>query len=760
MMKIKNIFFVLFILLTTIGSTFSQLGTIKGFVYDNNNGEAVSYCSIQLQGTQYGALSEQNGSFIISKVPEGTYVLVTRMFGYSPIIDTIVVGRITITKRYLLKTASTQLDEFEVTADGQRRIQETRTSVISVTPKDMSKMPSIGGQPDFAQYLQVLPGVISTGDQGGQLYVRGGTPIQNMLLIDGMLLYNPFHSIGLFSVFDTEIISSADVYTGGYGAEFGGRISSVMNIKTRDGNKKRVAGKVDLNTFGAKLLIEGPLVKLKDDSKTTVSYIASIKGSYLEKSSKIFYPYIGEAGLPYNFLDLYGKVSFNSKEGSKVSIFAFRFEDQVNFPEIALYGWQNWGAGTNFLLVPGNEPTTISGSISYSKYGSTLVDPNFFPKESSIDGFLANLAFNYYMGKNYFSAGFDLTGYKAFYKFYTRAGLPQEAIDYTTDVALFGKYKFNYKDLIIIEPSFRFQYYASMSAAVPEPRLAVKYNLSKSIRFKLAAGMFSQNFTTITSDRDVVSLFSGFLSSPDKLPLIFDEKDMKDNLQKAQHIILGVELDFIKHTVINIEGYYKHFSQLTIINRYKIFDVDPDYIWEKGNAYGGDISLKYDHKNLYIWAVYSLGFVDRYDGKVTYNPHFDRRHNINVLASYAFGSKTRKSWQVDVRWNYGSGFPFSQTQAIYPHTTLGGTISGRGPGENEDLYYLLAELNGGRLPAYHRMDFSMKKKIFLGERNTLDLSASLTNVYNYKNIFYVDRVTSNILYQMPILYSFGVTWSF
>lgn len=759
-MNIKKIFFVFIILTITMGAAFSQVGTIKGFVYDNDNGEAIPYCMLQLKGTQFGSLSEQNGSFIINKIPEGTYVLVTHIFGYSPITDTIVVGKTIITKRYLLKKASTKLDEFEVTAEGQRRIQETRTSVISVTPKDMSKMPSIGGQPDFAQYLQVLPGVISTGDQGGQLYVRGGTPIQNMLLIDGMLLYNPFHSIGLFSVFDTEIISSADVYTGGYGAEFGGRISSVMNIKTRDGNKKRVSGKVDINTFGAKLLIEGPLVKLKEESKTTVSYIASIKGSYLEKSSKIFYPYIGETGLPYNFLDLYGKVSLSSKEGSKVSIFGFRFDDQVNFPDIALYRWQNWGGGTNFLLVPGSEPTTISGSISYSKYGSTLTDPNYYPKESSIDGFLANLAFNYYMGKNYFSAGFDLTGYKAYYKFFTRAGIPLETIDYTTDIALFAKYKFNYQDKIIIEPSFRFQYYASMSAAVPEPRLAVKYNLSKSIRFKLAAGMFSQNFTTITSDRDVVNLFYGFLSSPEKLPLTFDGNDMIDNLQKAQHVILGIELDVIKHTVINIEGYYKYFSQLTIINRYKIFDTDPDYIWEKGNAYGGDVSLKFDYKNLYIWAVYSLGFVDRYDGKITYNPHFDRRHNVNVLASYAFGKKVRKTWQVDVRWNYGSGFPFSQTQSIYPHMTLGGTISGNGTTENEDLYYLLAELNGGRLPAYHRMDFSMKKKIFLGERNTIDLSASLTNVYNYKNIFYVDRVTSNIIYQMPILYSFGVTWSF
>ena len=145
-MKIKNILFLFSLLITIQAVAFSQNGTIKGFIYDNDNGESVAYCTVQLQGTQYGALTEKNGSFIINRIPEGTYVLVTTLFGYSSIIDTIVVGRGTITKRYMLKTATTKLGEFEITADGQRRIQETRTSVISITPKDMSKMPSIGGQ--------------------------------------------------------------------------------------------------------------------------------------------------------------------------------------------------------------------------------------------------------------------------------------------------------------------------------------------------------------------------------------------------------------------------------------------------------------------------------------------------------------------------------------------------------------------------------------------------------------------------------------
>ncbi len=139
----------------------------------------------------------------------------------------------------------------------------------------------MGSEPDFAQYVQVLPGVIFTGDQGGQLYIRGGAPIQNKVLLDGMVVYNPFHSIGFFSVFDSDIIRSADVYTGGFNAEYGGRISSVMDIVTKDGNRNRQSGKISASTFGSKLLLEGPLFKTEDQSKTSLSYVFSGKTYYI-----------------------------------------------------------------------------------------------------------------------------------------------------------------------------------------------------------------------------------------------------------------------------------------------------------------------------------------------------------------------------------------------------------------------------------------------------------------------------------------------
>ena len=754
------------LLLTTLALTivsFAQNTVLKGFTYDDSNGETLPYCTIQLMGTSFGALSDGDGAFMINKIPRGTYVVKVAFLGYTDIMDTIVVDKDkTITKRYSLKPSSTVLDAVQIVGEGQRREQETRTSVVSVTPKDMSKMPAIGGQPDFAQYLQVLPGVISTGDQGGQLYIRGGTPVQNMLLLDGVILYSPFHSIGIFSVFDMDIMSSADIYTGGYGAEFGGRISSVMDIKTRDGNKKRLSGKVDVSNISSQVLLEGPLVKLKDDRKTSLSFILSGKGSYLKQSAKAFYPYVGEDGLPFNFYDLYGKITLATQNGTKLNLFGFRFDDRVNYEKVAEYGWQNWGVGANFLIVPGDVPTTIEGSLAYSDYDCMLNDKFATPRKSSMNGFTFNLGFNYYIGRSLLNVGMEAVGFNTNYNYTTRFGSERIVEDHTTDLSIFAKFKYNFRNKLLIEPSFRLQYYYSLGEASPEPRLALKYNILKNLRLKLAGGLYSQNLVAVTSDQDVVSLFSGFISSPLEGSMLSDyrynsEDEVKGRLHKAQHIILGLEYDPIPEVNINVEGYYKHFSQLISVNRYKMFDSDEDFIWEKGSAYGGDVTVKYEHKGFYAWFVYSLGWVKRDDNVIQYAPHFDRRHNINLIASYAFGK--RKSWQVDARWNFGTGFPFTQTQAFYPHYNPT-NINDDYVTANEDLYFLLADYNQARLPHYHRLDIGAKKKFFIGERNSLELSISFSNIYNYKNVFYVNRTTNDIIYQLPFLYYFGLTWRF
>ena len=753
--------------------------SIKGFVYEESTGEPMMFTNVYLRGTSFGGATNENGYFNINRIPDGRYTLLITSVGYDTIRETFNLSKgQSINRKYYMKETSKKLETVTITADKIEARTETKTSVITVTPKTITKIPSIGGQADFAQYLQVVPGVIFTGDQGGQLYIRGGSPIQNKVLLDGMVVYNPFHSIGLFSVFDTDIIRNADVYTGGFGAEYSGRISSIMDISTRDGNKKRLSGKLGANCFGAKVMIEGPLKKAKTPDEATISFILSAKNSYLEQSSKFLYPYASETGLPFNYQDFYGKISLNAPNGSKINFFGFSFNDQVNnYMSLSDFGWDSYGAGTNFLVIPGKAPVMIEGTVAYSSYTSRMIEADSPDRYSNINGFNMGFDFSQFMGKNTLKYGVEMLGYTTDYQTYSVYGHNRIGAKLnSTEIGAYAKYK-AVLGKFLLEPSFRLQFYASLSELSPEPRIALKYNATDRLRLKAAGGMYSQNFVAATSDRDVVNLFYGFLSGIDNLPETYNGEGIKTNLQKANHFILGGEFDLSRNATLNIEGYWKDFVQLTNINRNKLYPDTPenaqipdllkkDFTKETGDAYGFDVSLKYEDQHWYLWTVYALGFVNReYEKAVEngvemlqYAPHFDRRHNINVILTYTAGSK--RQWEFSGRWNFGTGFPFTQVQGFYEYYSFQDGINFDYTTTNGELGVLYGDLNAGRLPTYHRFDIDVKRKFYFTENIMLEADFSVTNVYNRNNVFYVNLVTSDIARQLPILPTFGLTFSF
>ena len=760
----------------------AQDNSIKGFVYEESTGEPMMFTNVYLKGTTFGSTTNENGYFNINRIPDGNYTLLITSVGYDTISERFSLSKgQTISRKYFLKETSQQLETVTITADKIEARTETKTSVITVTPKVITKIPSVGGQADFAQYLQVVPGVIFTGDQGGQLYIRGGSPIQNKVILDGMVVYNPFHSIGLFSVFDTDIIRNADVYTGGFGAEYSGRISSVMDISTRDGNKKRFSGKIGGNTFGAKVMLEGPLMKSKTPDDASMSFIISAKNSYLEQTSKYIYSYASETGLPFNFQDIYGKISLNAPNGSKFNLFGFSFNDQVNnYMSLSDFGWNSYGAGTNFLVIPGKSPVMIEGNIAYSSYTSRMKEADSPDRFSKISGFNAGFDFTQFIGKSTLKYGIEMLGYTTNYLTYSVYGNQRIGGDpeNSTELGVYVKYKASLGKFLI-EPSFRIQYYPSVTLGgfSPEPRMAIKYNATDWLRLKAAAGMYSQNFVAATSDRDVVNLFYGFLSGIDNIPSTFNGKEITSYLQKANHYILGAEFDLSNSITVNVEGYWKDFVQLTNINRNKIYAeteqnvnipdlLKKDFVKETGDAYGFDVSLKFENQHWYLWAVYALGFVSREYEKavesgvelVKYAPHFDRRHNINVILTYTAGSK--RQWEFSGRWNFGSGFPFTQVQGFYEYYSFQDGINFDYTSTNGELGVLYGELNAGRLPTYHRFDLDVKRKFYFTENIMLEADLSVTNVYNRNNVFYVNLITSDVARQLPILPTFGLTFSF
>ena len=762
----------------------AQNGIIRGFVYNDKTGEAEIGATVFLKGTTMGAATDVNGFYSITKVPAGSYTLMVTSLGFDTIQMPVSVKKGEILQRnHDLKEASTMMETFNISAEKQESKTSVKMSVAKVTPKEIKSIPAIGGDPDLAQYLQVLPGVTFTGDQGGQLYIRGGSPVQNKVLMDGMVIYNPFHSIGLFSVFDTDIMRTADVYTGGFNAEYGGRISSIMDITTRDGDKKRMRGKFSASTFSTKLTLEGPLKKAKEGGGA-ITYVLSGKHSYLEQSSDIYKPYfeglssenargVDTLGLPYGFTDIYGKMTFHGGNGNKMSLFGFNYRDNVNYSDVSKLKWNAGGGGVNFVMVPATSKTLIDGVVAISNYNIELTEADGLPRSSSINGFNGGMNFTTFSGDNQFKYGLELLGFKTNYEFVNTVGTRIIQEENTTEFSGYLMYRIN-AGKFVIEPSVRLQYYASLSSFSPEPRLGLKYNVTDKLRIKAAGGMYSQNLISANSDRDIVNLFYGFLSGPENLQEEFTEengevREVTHQLQKANHAILGFEYDLSNSLNLNIEGYYKAFTQLTNTNRNQIFDEKDDaaadkpdvlkkeFIVETGDAYGVDVSLKYSSTHLNVWTVYSLGKVTRWDGIQEYAPVFDRRHNVNIVVAYIFGKDL--NWEFNTRWNLASGFPFTQTQGFYEGVNFS-SIDGNYTSANGDLELQLAEINKGRLPYYHRLDVNIKRKFELGKNSTLELNLGATNAYNRDNLFYIDRVTAEKVYQLPLMPSFGMSLTF
>lgn len=757
----------------------AQSGVLRGFVLDAQSGNPISGAIVKLKGNNQGAYSDDRGFYNIPNLNEGSFTVVATYIGADPseLEVSLKNGQITTQNFYIILSGGQELGSVSVSAEKIRKSKEVNISKTTIKPIQLTRIPSVGGEPDLVQYLQVLPGVVFSGDQGGQLYIRGGSPVMNKVLLDGLTVYNPFHSIGLFSVFDSDILKSVDVYSAGFSAEYGGRVSAIVDVKTKDGSKTGLHGKVNSSPFNSKIMLEGPLKKY-EVGKNSTSFILSYKNSYLDQSAPVIYPYINDGKLPYSFSDFYGKLSFNAATGSNFHVFGFDFSDKVDFENSSSYNWKSRGLGTKFLLVPNNSKTLIDGGVTYSNYLIQQEEQDNKPRKSGINGFNVNLTFSRFLSEyDNLKYGVEMNGFQTNFEIYNTLGRRISQLQNTSEISAFANYLKNFNKKLLLESGIRIQRYSTLAETRFEPRIRMKYNFNTRWRFKASTGLYSQNLMSAVSDRDVVNLFYGFLSGPEDLSETFMGKPVESSLQKARHAVAGFEYDVNAISEINVEGYIKQFNQLTNINRDKIFDNTPenqnrssylreDYIVEKGEAYGFDVTYKLETKQWYVWTVYSYNIVNRYyeqEELIKYQPHFDRRHNINIVNSYDFGKDLH--WNANLRWNFGSGFPFTLTQGFYElqnfsdgattdYTTTNGSLG---------IYY--DDLNKGRLPYYHRLDASVKRtfKIKTKKENVFNQATaifSVTNVYDRANIFYFNRVTYKRENQLPILPSLSFSFSF
>jgi len=743
-------------------SCLAQSGSIRGHVYDEKSGEAVAYANVLLNGTSYGTTTNDEGFFILADLPTGDYNADISFIGYEEISIPVSVSKSKINYyKVNLTEASVSLGTVNISATRTQAKTEVRVSKIQVSKKQIKALPSTGGDADIIQYLQVLPGIISTGDQGGQLYIRGGSPVQNKILLDGLTIYNPFHSIGFYSTFETELIRNVDVLTGGFNAEHGGRISAVVDISTREGSKKRIGGQLSASPFMAKAIIEGPIAKLADD-KGSATFILTSKKSIIEETSKRIYQYAGvndSIGLPFGFTDTYGKLSFVTSNGSKFHLFGFNFDDAYNNPLVSKIDWNNSGGGLTFDVLPTSSSLTFGGIVGFTKYKIGIEETDNDPRSSLIREYLLGLNFNYFGGNYSLKYGIEVKSIRTEFDFTNPFGVNLDQAQNTTELSGFLTFRKSW-DRLVIEPGVRLQYYASLGDFSPEPRLGLKWNITDRTRLKAAAGIYTQNLISVSNERDVVNLFTGFLSGPEATFQDLNGDPVDTKLQISRHAVLGIEQDLTDNIQINVEGYIKDYPQLVVVNRNKTDISQADYSTEEGQAYGVDFSAKYETQRWYIWATYSYGFVNRFDGEQEYPTIFDRRHNVNFLATYSLGAD--KEWLLSARWNMGSGFPFTKTQGFYnqtPFTDGIGTDYVTGNPDNVGIIYS-EERNGGRLPYYHRLDLSIQRTFTFSDWSNLEVVAGVSNAYNRENIFYFDRVRFDRVNQLPIIPSLGIRFNF
>ena len=772
----KNIS-LLFVLFFSVMTAMAQQGRVRGFVYEKSNQKVIPYASVLLKGTKLGANTNSDGYFQINNVPDGVYQIEVSFVGYQTITRNIeVVKSRIVNEKFYMEEETTMLQDVVINVERQELKTKVMTSVVALSPKKITQF-SVGGDADLIRAVQVIPGVITTGDQGGQIYIRGGAPIQNLTMLDGMILYNPFHSIGFFSVFDTDILQSADIFTGGFQAEYGSRVSSVMDIRTRDGNRKKFSGKVSASTYSSKVLLEAPIGKKDANGFSPVSLLVSGKASYLDRVAPIIYPYAETefGGIPFSFADIYSKLSAVSSNGSKVSAYGFNFNDAVRLTETQGINWTSSGFGANFKAIPSGSAVIMEGNFNRSSYFIESTELEGRPRRSAINSFNGGLDFTYLLRKNdELKYGIQIIGYGTDYEFTNSLGirLPSQRGN-SSELGGYVKYKIA-EGRWLVEPGLRVQYYGSHGETSVEPRFGAKYNFNDRLRLKLSGGLYSQNLVAANSDRDVVNLFYGFLNGPDNIPETFRDEDINGRIQKAQHLVVGFEYDLGRKMDINVEGYVKNFNQMTNINRNKLFEnnasyadqpdiLKRDFIIEKGVATGVDVLIKYTERMWNIFAGYSLSRVVRDDGVREYFPHFDRRHNTNIVLTVFLDKK--KNWETNVRWNYGSGFPFTPTVGYYAQQPFVDQFGNpavnadytRGNGEPGVIY---SELNSGRLPQYHRLDISVRRIWTFANDGELDLSFGATNLYDRANIFYFDRANFKRVNQLPIMPTAALSYKF
>jgi len=724
-------------------SAFAQTFTVSGTVKDKKNGEDLIGAIIAIKEIPGKGTVTNSYGFYSLTLPQGTYTLLFQYLGYST--EEV---KVELTSNqsinYQIGEAESVLNEVEVVGEKiDKNVRSNEMGVMKLDPKSVSSVPVLFGEKDIIKIFQMMPGVKSAGEGNSGFYVRGGGSDQNLVLLDEAPVYNASHLLGFFSVFNSDALKDVTLYKGGMPAEYGGRASSVMDIKMLDGNSKKFSARGGIGLISSRLTIEAPIVKDKG------SFIISGRRTYADLFLKLSKDEDIKKSRLY-FYDL--NVKANYQLNKKNRLFLSGYFGRDNFGLADFFGF-DWGNATGTLrwnhIV--NDKLFSNTSVIYSNYGyrfqfkagdsdvkftSAIRDWNvkqdfsYFPNPNNKIKFGVNAIYHTFIPGEVESDYESFTDTKLTRRYALEGGVYVQndqsiterfGIQYGLRYSFFDNmgegtsYTFDEEGAKTSETNYKKWETIKMYGGF-EPRISAKYELTKTSSVKASVNRAYQ----------YLHLLSNSTSSQPTDIWVPSSNNIKPQI--ADQISAGYFRNFKDNTYeFSVEGYYKTLkNQIDYRNGANLFfnnEAEGELVFGKGRAYGAEVFIRKQTGKLTGWVSYTLSrslrtFKDINEGK-EYSARQDRIHDISIVAMYELTPRLK----ISANWVYYTGSAVTFPSGKYEINGIAVP------------YY--TERNGYRMPAYHRMDLGLtldnKKKA--GKNYESSWNFSIYNLYARENAY-------------------------